>query len=379
MVVRTAAMAVNPPTAALLPPSDPAALLPHLLRTAADPRAVVSPEMLELARMGAASSPLAFEPFFVHARREEQEGRLDRAIKLMEEARRRRPHHLLVRLQLTAYYQQSRRFGLMFHELDWVLRRSDEARRVLLPELVKLLRDDEGREMLAIALARDPEWRSEFLRVAGQQPVAPHHALALVQSVRRHRLDGGAAPELRLYLNSLIQQGQYDRARAVWLETLPDSERHLHANIFDGGFRGVPAEPPFGWSLTSGEAGRAEMVSQSSAPPHLKITYFGGSNVVLARQTLSLREGRYRVSVRSQSDTGIRSGDIYLSISCLPSERRLVRVSFAEAGATYRQLQETFSVPASCAGQVLRIAADAGDIAAAVDVALAQLEIRRES
>ena len=376
LAVRTAIVGLYPATAATLPPATVAPLLRPLVTAAAVPQQKVSAEMVALSQAGALSAPLSFEPFFIVAKAQEQAGRLPSAIRLMEESKRRRPNHLFTRLQLTAYYQQAGRVIEMVDELDWVLRASSEARRFILPEITKLVGDPRGRRALAVVLARDPEWREELMRVARQQPIAPADAKELLDLVRARRGGGNAGPEQALYLHRLLAAGEHGRARAVWLETLPAAERGRHQFLFNGGFRAVSAEPPFGWSLTDASTGRAEIVASGTEAPYLDVAYFGGSNATFAEQALALPPGRYRIGMQAKSEDGISSGEIFWTVSCLPAGPELARIPLAGLAEGYRAIGAGFTVPAGCPGQRLRLSATPGDASAAVNLQIANLEVR---
>ncbi|HET9429227.1 MAG TPA: hypothetical protein VFO69_12790, partial [Allosphingosinicella sp.] len=261
LVVRVHAPFLSPALATFLPPEDPSILARGLPYTAADPRQRVSPDVLALSRRAAEAAPLAFEPFFVQAKAEEQAGRLDNAIQLMEEARRRRPAFDLTRIHLVAYYQQARRYPELLTEIDFVLRRNEEAAQVILPELAKLMVDAQGRIALASILARNPAWREQFFEVAAGQPGSAEDALALLNLVQARRPPGGVGPERGLYLHRLVEAGDHQRARAIWLQMLPPGQRAQTAVLFNGNFRRIDAPAPFGWTVSQQPQGRAEIVS----------------------------------------------------------------------------------------------------------------------
>jgi hypothetical protein len=377
LVLRTAAVSVSPAAATALPPTDASGLVKGLLLVTADPRQRVTPQTIELSRRAAVAAPLAYEPFFIQAKAEEQAGRIGNATRLMEEARRRRASFVLTRIHLIAYYQQLRRFPELLTEIDFVLRKSEEAKGLMLPELVKLIADADGRAALASILAGNPGWRSDFFDVARQQSGSPSDALALLNLVRERKPGGDISLERGLYLHRLVQAGDYSRARALWLASLPAQERPHHALLFNGAFRPIAAAAPFAWTFRQEAAGRAEMVSAGANTPYLDVLYFGGSNAIMAEQTLALAPGRYRLSQLAKSDEGIRSGEIYWSLSCLSNDAELARLNVANLRPAFRPSAIDFTVPAGCPGQRLRLMAQPGDIAAEVRAQLARLEVTR--
>jgi hypothetical protein len=376
LIVRTAAVGMYPTLAATLPPADMSPLLRPMLPIAADPRRPMPPTMVVAARAAALAAPLAFDPFFIVARAEEQAGRLGRATALLEEARRRRPNHLLTHIRLLGYYQTARRERELLGELDFVLRRSEAAKQFVYPELARMAARPGDRRTLAAVLASDPSWRRDFLAAAARQRIAPGDVLALIEEMRRQRPGADLTPERDLYVQALAQAGDFRRARALWLETLPAPERARHALLFDGTFRQGRSVPPFGWVYAGTESGRAER-SLEGGQSYLDVSYFGGSDVVLAEQVLTLEPGRYRLRTRAKSDGGDpTSGAILWNLTCIGGAD-LLRLPLAGLRESYRDLQAAFQVPGNCPAQRLRLIGAAGDVAATIEMQLAAVEVLR--
>jgi tetratricopeptide (TPR) repeat protein len=374
-IVRTAAVAVSPAAAITLPPLDYTPLLRPLTLGLIDPRVPVRPEYLTMAKSSVRAEPLAFEPFIILARKAGDEGDLRRAILLTEEAYRRRPNFLATRLMLMNYYAKAGRPAEAVREMDYVLRYNEAARQLVLPELLKLLRDGDARRALAPVLATNPGWREELVRVAQERDIDPEHARDLYSLVRAARPVGGTAPELRLYLQALVRSGRAVEARAIWLQGLPPAQRGPSRYIFDGAFNGARGSAPFAWVLSDADTGRAEIKSDSR-PPSLEVNYFGGKNAVLAEQLLGLPPAAYRISFRARSAGGAPSGTLSWLLSCLSDGRELGRVAIKAPPPAYRTYQGDLAVPASgCSGQRLRLVAEPGDIAAAITVEIADLQV----
>jgi hypothetical protein len=366
---------MSPAAAVTLPPADYTPLLRPLTLALVDPRAPLRPEYLAMARSSARTAPLAFEPFLVFARKAEDERNSSRAIMLAEEAYRRRPNFLATRLMLMNYYARAGRPAEAVRQMDYVLRYNEAARQLVLPELVKLIRDRDARRALAPVLAADPLWRDEFVRVAEQRDVNPEHARELYSLVRAARPVGGTAPERRLYLQALVRSGGTVQARSIWLQALPAAEQKRSQYIFDGGFTGARASPPFNWLFSDADTGRAEIKSDSR-PPSLEVNYFGGKDAVLAEQLVGLAPGAYRISFRAKSPTGAPSGNLSWLLSCVSDGREIARVAIKAPPSAYRTYQGDFAVPAAgCLGQKVRLVAEPGDIAAAITIEIADLQV----
>ena len=370
---RTAIVGLRPPMAASLPPSDYAPLLRRLVSALADPRRPVPAPLVRMARSAVTSSPLAFEPFFVLSRQALDQGDLDRAIALMEESRRRRSNFLPTRLLLMAYYSQANRYAEALVEMDYALRSSEGVRRVVLPELVKVMRQPNGRRALAAVLARRPIWREEFVKVAQNSTFRPEEALDLIDRIRALRPSADISLERGLYLQALVKAGQAAEARAILLEGLAPAERARHQYVFDGSFTGRKAPQPFGWLLRDTAVGRAEIVRIGT--PYLDVNYFGGQTMLLAEQVLALRPGTYVIGSRAKSDGGISAGELFWALACKQDAPPLAKIGIGAPQPAYRMYQTKVSVPASCPVQRLQLMADPGDVATTFNVQIAEVRV----
>jgi tetratricopeptide (TPR) repeat protein len=378
LVVKAAAMGMSTATAvamAPLPPAHPAPTLKVLGSLAQQQGLPVNADVQRAAQEGLEILPLAFEPFFVAARAAEQKGDLRRAIALLEEARRRRPSYPAVRMQLAAYYTNARRYNEALSEIDVILRRNEELRPALLPELTKLVADPRGRRALAAILAKDPPWKEEFFAAAGTRKLDPAHARDLLQNVRALKPNANLTLENQLVLQSQSAAGDYAGARQTWLAALPEREREGNRRLFDGAFRGVQAPRPFGWQFGNGEAGRAEPAKDGQRT-YLDVAYFGGRALTLAEQTLALAPGRYTLGAIARSPNGITSGQLYWQVTCQPGGTRIAMLDLSKAASGDRRFGAAFTVPASgCPGQILALAAEPGDVASVANLEIARVEI----
>jgi hypothetical protein len=379
LIVKAAAAGIAPAAAvalAPLPPADPTPILKYLGRVAQQPTFQATPATLAQAQQGLDQLPLAFEPFFVAARAAEQRGDLRGAIALMEEARHRRPSYPAVRMQLMIYYTKAQRYREALSEVDVILRRNNELRPILLPELTKLIADPRGREALAAILATEPSWREEFFNAAAARRLDPADARDLYLRVRALKPRGDVRLERQLILQAQASTGDYAGARQTVIAGLPERERAASRNLFDGAFRGVSAPKPFGWKFEDLDVGRAEPATDGGRT-YLDVAYFGGRAVTLGEQVLALRPGRYTVSAAARSDNGISSGTIAWRISCLPSYNPVVgTLDLSGAGPADRRFAAAFTIPATgCGSQALRLVAEPGDVATVVNLQVSGLEI----
>ena len=379
LIVKAVSAGVSPAASlalAALPPADATPTLKVLARISQQPTFKATGDNLTTARQGLAALPLAFEPFFIAARVAEQRGDLRRAIALMEEARHRRPSYPAVRMQLMIYYTKAQRFREALTEVDVILRRNQELRPALLPELAKLIADPRGREALATILVTEPSWREDFFNIAGTRKTDPAHARALYERVRALKPRGDVRLERQFILQAQASSGDYAGARQTMVASLPERDRAASRFLFDGAFRGISAPKPFGWKFEDMEIGRAEP-AKNGGRTYLDVAYFGGRAETLAEQMLALRPGRYTIRAIARSDNGVSSGTLSWNVSCLPSRSPVLGIlDLSRAGPADRRFAAAFTVPATgCASQSLRLRAEPGDVAASVNLEVSALEI----
>jgi tetratricopeptide (TPR) repeat protein len=351
------------PSAVLLPRS----VLPQMkatMRAARQPQARLPQGTAEFARKAALKVPLAYEPYYIAARAEEQEGRYRRAILLMEEARRRRPNAASVRVALLGYYSLADAYQKAIDEADLAMRISQSSMTYILPAFAKLVAlDPKARQAIAVSLARRPPWREAFLDAAVKANMSPQDARALVVDVRRLAPSAKPQAEETFLVRTLAAAGRYRDARTLWESYQPASAA---ANlVVDPTFRGIPGMPPFAWSLTSSENGTAEIgKSAGNAAPFLEVDYFGDVETVLAEQTLAARPGTHLLT--SSFSGGASSPEVRLvwRLTCLGSKAQLARMPLEPLEERPRRQETTITVPASgCEGQSLALIGVPAEIA----------------
>lgn len=383
LIVRAAAgtLGYSSPVAAAfassMPPADVRGQVRLLARAAGMmPQFVVGEREKALAERALASAPTSYEPFVIAAKLAEKEGRLDRAIRLMEEVRRRRPHLPSARLQLIVLYGKARRFGDLLGELDMAIALNREARTLVLPELTKLTSDPEGRAALARMLARQPSWRHDFYKAGKGRKIRPDDALALANAIQART--GQAGGERGFYLQALIEAGDLPRARAIWLSQLPPDERAKGDLVFDPDFQGSSAPEPFNWVFHDSGEGRAERRGDRMHGG-IAIFYFGGRNVTFLEQALALPPGRYRLSFKVRSEEGIKSGELSWRVACGSGEQTIAAVSLNGAGTVWTGRSAVFNVSSDCSGQRLYLMGTPGDISGQVRAEIVALELKRDA
>jgi hypothetical protein len=371
LILRSALAGLPTRQAILLPPVSEAGTLRRQARDVANPEYKVDQPTLGLVNPAAAAEPLAFEPFFVAARAAEQAKDLPRELALLEEARRRRATWLPIRLLLVRAYFNVGRRGDMAKEIDYILRMNEQARMIMLPELVKLLRYGDTRNYVAGMLAVNPPWKADFFNTARDRRVPPEIVEELLRLAKAQGSD--TAQEEQLLVTSLISAGRANEARARWLLTLPPAQREPSRFLYNGDFRSGPAGE-FGWTVTALGVGRADLIA-AGEQSRMRALYDGGSNAELARQLVALSPGRYRLRVTGRLTSAAGAGQLMWAIRCHPDGPDLLRMPVAPLGEQDRTIEAAFSVAAGCLAQSVRLIGEPGDMSSPVEAEFARIEI----
>jgi hypothetical protein len=377
-IARNAALTLSPQVAlaagGYFPPASNLPQVTLLARAAAIPQTKIGEREVALAKRTLGEAPLASEPFLIAAAAAERAGDTPRAIRLLEEAKRRRANRTSTRLQLLGLYGKARSYPAFLREMDYVLRRSEKSKAAILPQLVKALPDPGARAPLADLLAKEPSWRADFYGIAGKQNVDPRHARALIERVRTRKPGGNMAAEEAFYMQTLLSAGQFAPAKQAWARMNGIAAASL---VTDPGFEGVKASGPFIWTTHDVDVGRAGIVPRSEGGPRLEVEYVGGRPVMLAEQTLALAPGGYRLSFSVRGEAPPRSSLIFWRVSCTPGDRELARVETGALQGGFVARSGRFAVPVGCPGQTLRLFIEPGDFPAPASISFGKVDVTR--
>jgi hypothetical protein len=199
-------------------------------------------------------------------------------------------------------------------------------------------------------LATDPRNSDLILGLATPTASAPQWSAVLVQS--------------------LIGARQYDEAYRVWTKVAHVAPAAGQL-IFDAGFKGSDAPPPFNWDMTSSTIGLAERQPGG----RLHVMFYGQEDGVLATQLLLLKPGRYRLAMRVAGNPA-QARSLSWSVTCVGSKAQLISLGLGDRNRAAQG--GTFDVPADCGGQYLALAGSAPDLPQQVDVTVSRLSLTQE-
>ncbi|MEA3001165.1 MAG: hypothetical protein QOH04_725 [Sphingomonadales bacterium] len=377
LVVRTSivdAAAANPFLAERIAPSNPrpklaVATVLLLLRGGRLP-----PDVQREALEALGKAPLAEEPFLIAGIQALARGDVRKGEQLLTEVRRRNPRQRLARLLLLDRYLREHRTAEATVEITVLTRLIGAAQGVLTGQLAQMASDPATAPQMLPILAAHPDLQTAVLEALAANG-ADADLIMRVAALSRGGYVGSDQQWQRVLLARLVERGEIGRALVVWakLAGLPPP-RDGEKGLYDGTFRGAPGAEPFNWGLATEAIGVAERTGRSS----LQVDYYGRDAGSLARQLLILRPGRYRFQFRVSGHASGEGSRLVWTLACQPGGAALLRLPLAGIDSTAKEFKATFTVPAGCAGQWLKLEGVPGDVETAQSVTLGGLSIGPE-
>jgi len=308
-------------------------------------------------------APLAAGPFLIRGAQAQLAGNRPAAERSFLEARRRDPRAPATRYFLAEYYLQAGRIGEGLQELSVLANLVPGGANNLAPFLATFARTKGASAQLRQLFHSDPHLEASVLGELAKD-VGNARLILSIASPRAFAQDrrGEWLPSL---LDGLVGKGDFAAAHQLWRRA---SGVRSHQGIFDPAFQGNPAPPPFNWNLAAGGVGFAEPTGDGG----LRAIFYGRDNAVLASQTLLLRPGRYRLSMKASGSRDSASL-IRWSITCLPSGTQLLSLPLSvNPGET---LSGSFEVPQGCRAQRLELVGTAPEFPQQADVIVSDLQL----
>ena len=371
-VVRTAYVeayaADEPAKPAALWPSHPDVLFRTALAEIAGAAAAGRPvprARIDAIYAAAAEAPLAPEPFLVRGVDAQLAGNSALAGRAFEAARHRNPRSLAAHYFLADHYLRTNQPAAGLAELARLTRLVPDGIVSVAPYYARYAKEPGGAARMREVLGTHPEFAPEVLSVLAADASNADLILYLAGDRR------GSSEEPPLWhgrlVEALVTAGQFQKARLVWskLSGEPASE----PGLFDPQFSGKKAPPPFNWTLLSTASGLAEEQGNG----RLHVIYYGRDNATLASQTLTLRPGRYRLSVKAEGGSK-NLPSLAWKLDCLPAKRPVMTLGLTAAGA---QTAREFGIGADCPAQQLSLTGTPPDFPETVDVTLSELSLTR--
>lgn len=319
---------------------------------------------LELVDQLAQRAPFAPEPYLLHGAIALRGSDYARAEDLLLQARKREPRSAAARYLLADLYLRSGRPEAGLSEMVILTRLMPAASAQLVPALAQFAATPGALERLRSLLRTYPDLKPRLLFELASDRRNADLILALAASgvVEHPDLDW----KQRL-LSRLVEDGAYAKAYTTWATFAGIPNRP--PGLFNPEFRPSDAPKPFNWDLARGAGGVVEGRDGS-----LHVLYFGRDDLVIARQTLALRPGTYRLSMQV-SGTLPDSSKITWVAACVGGDTPLLELPLAkQAGSNL--VSGPFTVPGQrCEAQQLELRAQGAEIPERAEFRIGALQL----
>ena len=246
-------------------------------------------------------------------------------------------------------------------------------RSAYFPVLAEIAKQNGTERHLAAALARAPQWRTEFLGYLTTRGVDPARIFRL-NSKLPGKPGGGADNAHGGLIQQFIARGDYDGAYLAWVNFLPQEVLTKVTTVYDGSFAGLPGPQPFNWAFNDGQVASVGIDSGHG----LRIEYSGAQTARLASQTILLKPGNYAFEYVAQgSNEAADGGALDWRLLCLPSFKQIASLPIAGLSDRATGHSMRFAVPEGCSAQLLSIEATLGTFPQSRSLTVAQVAIRK--
>ena len=235
---------------------------------------------------------------------------------------------------------------------DTALRASPRAPELLFPVLSAAIAEPAVTTELARVLAREPRWRIAFIAHAIEHSPVPARIDDLSRLSARLGHPFGAGLDT-LLITRLVDEGQYRRALALYERAIdPAQARRL---IRNGGFERPGAGTSFDWLLFD-EGDLWARRGQGPDGIRLEFGANAGRGGAVARQTLLLPPGRYRLGAESGSLEGGDAISPTLVVRCAgEGGAELLRLPLRMPADGAARSAAAMAVPAGCPAQTIAL------------------------
>jgi hypothetical protein len=308
----------------------------------------------------ATKAPLAAEPYLVHGVEANVAGDAGADERDFLAAQRRDPRSLAAAYFLADHYVRTGNAVGGIRQVAILARLTPGGAQSVAPYLAAYAQNRSNWPLLRVLFRSDPGMRDAGLTALAKDPANADTVVALTDAAHRT----ASASWLSPMLASLVNAGQYDRARSIWV-SVSSARLDRGELLFDSGFSQSAPPPPFNWDLTSSTVGLAERRPGGN----LHAMFYGQEDGVLARQLLVLPPGSYRLSMRLFGGSSHPEA-LSWSLRC-DKGQELARTGLDQAAAR----GWAFQVPTGCAAQWLELNGSSSDMPQQSDATITRLSL----
>ena len=329
---------------------------------AARERRPIDPHSFAMVNDAAVKAPLASEPFLVRGVQAQTAGDQEAARRAFVAAQWRDPRSLPAAYFLADYYFRTRHILEGLEQTTLLARLSPGGADAVAPYVAAYAQNPSNWPEMRALFRSQEGLQDQVLAVLARDGHNADAILALADPAHRKP----SSPWLPTLLQSLVADGQYGRARAIW-----SSIGRAQAGdqlVYDASFSSPGAPPPFNWALTSSTIGLAERQPGN----RLHAIFYGTDDGVLASELVLLPAGTYRLQMQIVG-APVHPETLRWSVRCDKSTEPVASVGLDEVASR----GWTFQVPANCPAQWLELSGRSGDIAQQSEASVTNFRLQR--
>jgi hypothetical protein len=308
----------------------------------------------------ARKAPLAPEPFLVRGVQAQVAGRMALAVQAFGAAERRDPRSLPAHYFLADSSFRAGDTDRGLREVGALARLAPNGLSSIAPYVAAYAKDRSNWPRLRDLFRTSPDLAEVALEALASDPANADAIMALADE--QHR--GAKAIWLPGLVGTLVNAGQYAKARAIWASTT--NAVPAGATVYDAAFQDADRPPPFNWLLISSTVGLAERQPGG----RLHVIFYGREDGWLARQLLLLAPGQYRLSMKV-TGSAADAQPLTWAIRCDKTQTPFAAVPLSNVASR----PFSFSVPANCPAQWLELTGVSSDATNQSDVTISALTL----
>lgn len=285
----------------------------------------------------------------------------DQATALMELAASRSLRDRRAHFWLFGHRLQQRDFGPALDHADAILRTRRQLGPALLPAMMAVARDPEGRSRLVEMLEKHPPWRTRFLDQFSKHAADPSDPTPLYSALQAGPHPPSSA-ELRAHLDRLIGGGQFEQALVVWLTSLAPSEAQSLDYLYNGDFERPMSNLHFDWIITRIRGADIDVSDSPIDDGKALRVQFARARVPFrhVRKLVMLPPGAYQLSGKARTVDLRNDRGLVWKLTCADGAKEMLASTTSVTGTMTVEIEQPFSVPSQgCRAQWLRLELDA--------------------
>lgn len=200
---------------------------------------------------------------------------------------------------IESHVQRGDIIGALVH-YDRALRAEPNLREQLIPVLTSAADDPAIARPLATFLARNPSWRYDFIAAYLPKAENPVTLGILLPAFLLDPRSGVDRPYLGVAISKMVALGQPAMALRFYRQIAPTAAGRERVNNSD--FARDPGPPPFDWSFNAHDELIASREPAENGGSHLRVSVPASADEWVARQTVQLDPGTYRLGVSVAND-----------------------------------------------------------------------------